>query len=574
MRRARALIAGASFLAWFLAFTGARPLNVPDEGRYAEVAREMVVSGDWVTPRLDGVPFLDKPPLFYWMAALGFRAFGVHVWTARLVPALMGALGCLLVFLAGARLHGRRAGLLAAVVLAVSPFYFGASQYVNHDLAVAVWISGAVLAFAVALPAEGRWRPAWFLAGCASAGLAVLTKGLVGILFPFGVAGLWALAARRWARVAWPAVAGGAGLLAGLVLPWIAAEQAANPDFLHYFFVTQHVERFTGTGFNNPAGPAFYLVVLAAGLLPWTPLLPAAVRRAAAAFRRDRSDAGADLLLLLWPALVVVFFSIPRSKIAGYVAPAVPPLALLLGRWWDQVLPGAGDPPPSLRASGWLMAAVAVALGAAPLLPARVLPPAAAARLAVAGLASLAAASVALAALRRRRMGLCFAGHAGFAAAFCAGVLLAVPEVVQDGTGPLAERMRPLLRPGDVVASYRRYYYDLPLLLDRRDPIVVADDWNDPAIPAKDNWRRELWLGLRRQPQAAAWLVEPERLGELCGGEARCFVVAARRALPELERLGLAAVAESRGEVLAASRAALPAGRPGLSPARGGADAR
>lgn len=574
MKPARALIAGALFLGWFLAFTGARPLNVPDEGRYAEVAREMVLWGDWVTPRLDGVPFLDKPPLFYWMAALGFRAFGVHVWTARLVPALMGALGCLVVFLAGARLYGRRAGLLAAAVLAVSPFYFGSSQYVNHDLAVAVWISAAVLAFAVALPAQGRWRPAWLLAGCAAAGLAVLTKGLVGIVFPFGVAGLWALAARRRARVAWAAVAAGAGLLAALVLPWIVAAQAANPDFLHYFFVTQHFERYTSTGFNNPAGPVFYLVVLAAGLLPWTPLLPAAVRRAVAAFRRDRSDGGADLLLLLWPALVVVFFSIPRSKIAGYVAPAVPPLALLLGRWWDQVLPGAGDPPRSLRASGWLMVALAAALGAAPLLPARVLPPAAAARLAVAGLASLAAASVALAALRRHRMGLCFAGHAGFAAALCAGVLLAVPEVVRDGTGPLAEQMRPLLRPGDVVANYRRYYYDLPLLLDRRDPIVVADDWSDPAIPATDNWRRELWLGLRREPRAASWLVGPGRLGVLCSGEARCFVLAPRRALPELEGLGLVAVAENGDQVLAASRAALAAGGPGLSPIRSVGEAR
>lgn len=569
MRRAGALIGGALFLGWFLAFTGARPLNVPDEGRYAEVAREMVVWGDWVTPRLDGVPFLDKPPLFYWMAALGFRAFGVHVWTARLVPALMGSLGCLLVFLAGVRLHGRRAGLLAAVVLAVSPFYFGASLYVNHDLAVAVWIAGAVLAFAVALPAAGRWRPAWFLAGCAAAGLAVLTKGLVGIVFPFGVAGPWALATRRWNRVAWPALAAGAVLLGALVLPWVIAAQAANPDFLHYFFVTQHFERFTGRTFNNPAGPAFYLVVLAAGLLPWTPLLPAAVRQAVAAFRRDRSDGGADLLLLLWPALVVVFFSIPRSKLAGYVAPAVPPLALLLGRWWDQVLQKTGDPPRSLRVSGWLMVAVAIALGAAPLLPARVLPAAAAARLAAAGLASLAAASVALGALRRGHLGLCFAGHAGFAAAFCAGVLLAVPEVVRDGTGPLAERMRPLLRPGDVVASYRRYYYDLPLLLDRRDPIVVADDWDDPAIPATDNWRRELWLGLRREPRAASWLVSPARLGVLCGGEARCFVLAPRRALPELERLGLAAVAENGDQVLAASRAALPDGGAGLAPARG-----
>ena len=168
--RRQILVAAGVLLAWFLAFVGARPLTVPDEGRYAEVAREMVVTGDWVTPRLNGVPFLDKPPLFYWMEALAFSAFGVHPWTARLPLALMGTLGSLLVLLAGARLYGRRAGFLAAAVLAVSPFYYGASQYVNHDLTVAVWITAALLSFAAALPADGAWRPGWLLAGCASAG--------------------------------------------------------------------------------------------------------------------------------------------------------------------------------------------------------------------------------------------------------------------------------------------------------------------------------------------------------------------------------------------------------------------
>ncbi|HYQ81624.1 MAG TPA: glycosyltransferase family 39 protein, partial [Anaeromyxobacteraceae bacterium] len=282
-------LAAALLLAWFLALTGARPLTVPDEGRYAEVAREMVVTGDWVTPRLDFVPFLDKPPLFYWGAALGFSAFGVHPWTARLVPALMGALGCLLVLLAEGRSRGRRAGVLAAAVLAANPFYFGASQYVNHDLTVAIWISASLLSLAEALPAEGRWRPGWLLAGFACAGLAVLAKGLVGVVFPFAIAGAWALATRRWAGLAWPALAAGTALLVALVWPWAAAVQAANPDFLHYFVVTQHLQRFAGHGFNNPAGPAFYLAVLAAGMLPWTPLLPAAVGRAWAAWRRDRS---------------------------------------------------------------------------------------------------------------------------------------------------------------------------------------------------------------------------------------------------------------------------------------------
>ena len=565
-RPRQVLLVGLLLLAWFVAFTGARPLNVPDEGRYAEVAREMLVSGDWVTPRLNGVPFLDKPPLFSWTEAAGFAIFGVHTWTARLAPALMAALGCLFVLLAGARLHGWRAGLLGAVILAANPYYFGASQYVNHDLAVAVWISGALLAFAVALSSDGPARPALVVAGCAAAGLAVLTKGLIGVVFPFGFIGLWVLLTWRWSRVPWLALGAGLLVLAALVVPWVTAVQAANPDFLHYFFVTQHFERFTGRGFNNPMGPGFYLVVLAAGLLPWTPLLPSALRRAAAAFRADRADHGAELLLLLWPALVVLFFSIPRSKIAGYALPALPPLAMLLGVWWDRALERPDGRRRAIAVSGWIMAGIAAALLLVPpLLPDRVpMAPAATAWLAATGLGALAASGLVLWAHRAGRMRLALAGHVAFAAIFGAGALLSVPHLVKDGTGSLAGIIRPLLREGDRVVCYRRYFYDLPVHLDRREPLVVVDDWDDPEIPHQDNWRRELWLGLRWRPEAAAWMISPERYRSLCGPGARCFTLVRRADAAELDSLGLVQLGEAGDALLLATPAAArAAGRAG-----------
>jgi 4-amino-4-deoxy-L-arabinose transferase-like glycosyltransferase len=579
--RREAAAALALLLLCFLAATGARALNVPDEGRYAEVAREMLRSGDWITPRLDGVPFLDKPPLFYWLEAGAFALFGVHVWSARLVPALLGFAGCALVYAAGARLYGRRAGLLAAIVLAANPYHFGASQYVNHDLAVATWISAALLAFAVGDRREGTARRPWLLAGYAAMGLAVLTKGLIGLVLPLGAVGIFVAIGRRWREVPRYGLPAGLALVAAIAVPWHVVAQHHNPDLLHYLFVVQHFQRFTGSGFNNPIGPAFYPAVLAAGLLPWTPLLPAALARAWRAFRRDPQDGRTDLLLLAWPALVLVFFSIPASKLAGYMLPALPPLALLVGRELDLVLGGERVARGPFRISAALMAGFALVLGVGPFAVAALpgglppFPPVQAALLVVGGGVALAASGVTWAAARRGLPHRAVAAMVVFSAALFAAVLPAVPSLVHDSTLPLAQRLRPLVREGDVVASYRRYFYDLPLYLDRREPIVVAEWWQDPGIPRRDNWQRELLLGRLREPASEAWLVELDALALRCRPPVRCFVfVRVRDAAALACSMELVPLAEANGVSLLATAAAAGDGGAFSSPAPVGAGAR
>lgn len=576
-RAAAAVLAG--LLVAFLGATGARALNVPDEGRYAEVAREMLRLGDFVTPRLDGVPFLDKPPLFFWLEAAAFAVFGVHVWSARLVPALLGFAGCAMVFAAAARLRGRRAGLLSALALAANPYYFGASQYVNLDLAVATWISAALLAFAVGDREEGPSRRWWLRAGYGAVGLAVLTKGLIGIVLPLGIIGIWIAATRRWREIRRYQLPGGLLLVAAIAVPWHLIAQARNPDLLHHLFIVQHFQRFAGSGFNNPAGPLFFPAVIALGLLPWSPLLPAALRRAWSAFRRDRSGARTELLLVVWPALVVLFFSIPHSKIAGYALPAVPPLALLVGLELDDRLAHAVPAGSwALGVSAALMALLGAGLAAAPFVPPlRGLPAAAGAALVAGGACALAAAATAAFAQRRGRLALAIGAHVAFTAALFAAVPPALPFLLRDSTEPLAAALAPRLAPGDVVASYRRYFYDLPVYLDRAEPIWVADSWGDPEIPRRDNWRRELWLGREREPASRAWLVEPEALEARCRN-ARCFVVVREKDLPQLEaRLPVVTIATANGTALVAtSRSSTDAPlRPALSaPAAAGRAAR
>ena len=319
-----------------LATIGLRPLLVPDEGRYASVAREMLLSGDWLVPRLDGLPFFHKPPLFYWLDALAMRLFGASQFAARLAPALGAfAMGTAL-YLALRRWHGPRVALTALGVLATAPMFFIGGQYANHDMLVAGCIAVAVFGFAAASASGSRreWQIGW--AGCA---LALLAKGLIGIVLPLAVVGPWLLARRRWRAVA-------QGLhpwswLPALVVaaPWFVAMQLRFPAFFDYFVIEQHFRRFTQTSFNNAQPFWFFLAVLPLLTLPWSLAAPRALARA---WRERGAAAGPWLGLYGWWALVIVlFFSLPSSKLVGYVLPALAPWCALLacglapiGRGW------------------------------------------------------------------------------------------------------------------------------------------------------------------------------------------------------------------------------------------------
>src|SRR5258706_1733329 len=176
----------AVFAAGWFCNLGYRHLIKPDEGRYAEIPREMVASGDWLTPRLNGYKYFEKPALQYWITAAAFTAFGPHEWAARLWPALTGFLGVLLVFLAGKRLFSPPAGLWGAAVAASSAIYASIGHLLTLDMALCVFMSASVFAFAVAQrdPAGEAERRRWMLLAWAAAALAVLSKGLVGIVLP------------------------------------------------------------------------------------------------------------------------------------------------------------------------------------------------------------------------------------------------------------------------------------------------------------------------------------------------------------------------------------------------------
>ena len=321
----------AVLAALWLGSLGLRPLYKPDEGRYGEIPREMVASGDWITPRLNGFKYFEKPPLQYWATAAAFTLFGVSDWAARLWAGLAALAGVWMAFAAGNRLFGRPAGAFAAAILASSPLYVLLGQVNTLDMSVTVFLSAAVFAFALAQRegAEPGARRRWMLAFWAACAAAVLSKGLIGIVLPAGAAALYVLVRRDWAMLRRLELLRGGLLFFALVAPWFVAVSRANAEFAHFFFVQEHWLRFT-TKMHHRSEPAwFFLPVLALGAWPW---LLAIVGGWLASLRPPAGRGfSAALFLALWALVVFGFFSASGSKLPPYILPLVPALAVLGG---------------------------------------------------------------------------------------------------------------------------------------------------------------------------------------------------------------------------------------------------
>jgi len=326
-----ALLAAAVLAVWFGGLDY-RKLADPDEGRYAEIPREMVQSGDWVTPRLNGVKYFEKPPLQYWATSISYSVFGMNDWSTRLWPALTGFLGLVLTWLVARNLFGGRAALYAAAALGSSVYYVAFAQIATLDMGLTLFMTAALVSFVLAMqsPPASRREAVLMLACWASMAAAVLSKGLIGVVLPGLTLVAYSLLQRDaspWRRLH---PLKGATLFTALCAPWFVRIAEANPEFAHFFFVHEHFERFTSTVHHRP-GPFWYFVpILLIGLLPWTWLAGEACVQA----WRRRAPSGSfspEVLLLAWVTTIFVFFSVSGSKLPAYVLPAVPAIALLAG---------------------------------------------------------------------------------------------------------------------------------------------------------------------------------------------------------------------------------------------------
>src|SRR5262245_18646223 len=331
-------ITAALFLCALIWFVGLeyRGLATPDEGRYADIARAMLDSGDRVTPRLNGIKYFEKPPLQYWATAAVFAVFGFDEWTARMWPALTGLLCIAFTAFAARRLAPGPSWLFAALAFAGSWGFFIGGQFLTLDMGLTFFLSAAMLAFVLSRqegqsPGAGR---NWMLLAWAALACAVLSKGLVAIVLPGLALAVYCALERDLSplrRLHWIP---GLALFAAITLPWFVLVQQRNPEFFRFFFIHEHFERYLLPNHHRPGPWWYFLPVALVGLLPWTPAVPAALARA---WKAPAQGFKIDRFLVIWAAVVIVFFSVSRSKLPGYILPAVPALLLLFARHYAEM---------------------------------------------------------------------------------------------------------------------------------------------------------------------------------------------------------------------------------------------
>jgi len=323
---------------WFaLCFRlGHLSLISPDEGRNAEVAREMKESGAWLVPTYNGVDYLDKPAFYFKTVALSLAAFGNNETAARLPSAVFGLALVAMSFAFCRKIHGIRCGLLAAIVIATTPLFLMNARTVIFDMALAFFVCGAIFAGYLAEEAEDGARRKWYLPGAAAAGFATLVKGPIGFLIPVLVLLVFNRVEGR--RGAWRRLFAPLNLLVffAITLPWFVGLCRAHPDFLHYGLVEESFQRFTSAKTFHRSQPVyFYLIIVAVMFFPWSLLLPEA---ALAAWRQRKTINRADRLCVVWAVLTVVFFSISQSKLPGYILSVTVASGILVARLFDAAL--------------------------------------------------------------------------------------------------------------------------------------------------------------------------------------------------------------------------------------------
>ncbi|MGF7134960.1 4-amino-4-deoxy-L-arabinose transferase-like glycosyltransferase [Paraburkholderia sp. EB58] len=324
---------------WFVPL-GWRHLLPSDEGRYAEMAREMFLTGDWITPRYNGYKYFEKPPLQTWANALTFAWFGIGEWQARLYTALTGFAGVLLIGFTGARVFNAATGVFAAIVLATSPYWNLMGHFNTLDMGLSFWMELTLCALLLAqrpnLP-TGQVR-LWMWLCWASMALAVLSKGLIGVILPGAVLVLYTLIARDWAVWKRLHLIGGVILFFAIVTPWFVLVQERNPEFLNFFFIVQQFKRYLTPEQNRPGAFYYFVPVILVGFLPWLSVSVQSIRHA---LRLPRQPNGFSpvTMMLVWTVFIFLFFSASHSKLLSYTLPIAPALALLIGLYLPLVTP-------------------------------------------------------------------------------------------------------------------------------------------------------------------------------------------------------------------------------------------
>ncbi len=476
--RQRALRLGfiaAAALILYLPGLGRPALWEPDEGRYGEIAREMYLSRDYVTPRDNFVRYFEKPPLVYWAEAAAISIFGINEFAVRLPAALFSVAQVVFTAALADVMFGAAVAILAALALGLSPLFFGFARFATLDPALAFFMTAALGAFYLAARAGdfsvGTGRR-WFLVCAAMLGLGTLAKGPVALILCGVIALIWISTERRLreiSRMPW--------LLAivsfcAIAVPWFIVAGYRNPGFMRFFFVHEHVQRYLENT-EHGWGPWFFVPIIFSGTWPWFFFVPMGLSDLRAS--KSASHRSELRFLVIWFLVIFLFFSIPRAKLGSYVLPAIPALAIIAGLGMSKLW-GLGADTTRRMLAGFsaltMLASIAVAIAMVALRGK--IPPA----LLIDGLliaVLLAAMAIVSFVLDRdgNRPG-------AFVITLALGMILVMgiaSRARRDGADEtsyraLAQQLSPYLRPGCVVGSYRHNVQSLPFYTGFREALV------------------------------------------------------------------------------------------------------
>jgi 4-amino-4-deoxy-L-arabinose transferase-like glycosyltransferase len=501
-----------------------RKLIKPDEGRYAEIPREMVASGNWVTPRLNGLKYFEKPPLQYWTTAVAYEAFGEHQWTSRLWVSLTGFAGVFLVWFAGARLFGRDAGRYAAAVLGSCMLYALMAHINTLDMGVTFFITLGIVGMLLAQHENTTHRARWMWLAWSALGFAVLSKGLIGLVLPGTALVIYSALQRDigvWKRMHWGV---GVALFLLVTAPWFYLVMKANPEFFQKFFIYEHFTRFMTKQLGRYQPWYYFVPVLLFGMLPWTLLMLDVVINTWKNSARVDKAFNPERFLLVWTIFIYVFFTISDSKLPSYLLPMFPALALLMGKqlatmaerrlFWQlvPVLPVVvallvisvfasrfGDTQQQIQLYGkyahWLVAALLVWLS---------------------GLI----ASLVLLHRRSKLPAVLILAFASLVAGQLGGS--GYNTIAKERSGYyIAQAIRPLVKPDEPFYSIKMYEQTLPFYLNRTFTLVAYQD--------------EMAFGIKQEPQL--YIPDLGKFAKVWNEQPQALAIMPRYVYPQLEQM-------------------------------------
>lgn len=309
---------------------GVPALYITDEGRYAEIGREMLLSHNFITPHLDGLPYFEKPPLTYWCIAFFEWAFGMNEWILRSVNVCFALFICATVYITGRLCFSRISGIWAALILSSSLLFFTVTRLLNTDTCLTACLTLGLSSFIiwVKLKQEGRSYPILLYLAYTGCALAVLAKGLIGIVFPGMIILLWLLFTRNWKLLKEMRLVTGILLFLIIAVPWHVLAEQQNPTFYYEYFYVNHYLRFITPIMHREMDKVIYIGLFLAGFLPWMIILLRHFRVPLHAFLNPRSYP-VESFLIWWILAIFLFFGFSNSILPPYLLPTLPPLALL-----------------------------------------------------------------------------------------------------------------------------------------------------------------------------------------------------------------------------------------------------